>query len=153
MFKISTKPSLQICIFKMERKKIQKEKPVKMAVVSFVHPCFFFNLKKKNISQKMLYFCFSYISGTLNMVYVNGAHSPLQLFLEKIEFPYELLHILNLFKLFKLLEFPNFYCIGALHIFFTCLAFSQYFMDSQIIRMGFSESVMISFSKSYFLSG
>lgn len=56
----------------------------------------------------MLYFCFSYISGTLNMVYVNGPHSPLQLFLEKNEFPYELLHILNLFILFKLLEFPNF---------------------------------------------
>lgn len=49
MFKISTKPSLQICISTMERKKIQKEKPVKMTVVSFVHP-FFFNLKKKNIS-------------------------------------------------------------------------------------------------------
>lgn len=40
MFKIATKPSLQICIFTMERKEIQKEKPMKMTIVSFVLPCF-----------------------------------------------------------------------------------------------------------------
>lgn len=69
----------------------------------------------------MLYFCFPYMSGTLNVVYVNGVHSILQLLLEKVEFPYELLYMLNLFILFNFLEFPDFHCIGAMQI--ICIFF------------------------------